>query len=129
MNIFARITARTMKENKTRTIVTMIGVILSTAMITAVATLGGTFQNFFIEYTKEQDGNWHVAGLSLPVKEAEKAEKQAEVVNSTKVAELGYARYEHLLSPMMPYLYVQSFSENTRSMLPVALKEDRKSVV
>ena len=125
MNIFARITARTMKENKTRTIVTIIGVILSTAMITAVATLGGTFQNFFIEYTKEQDGNWHVAGLSLPVKEAEKAEKQAEVVNSTKVAELGYARYEHLLSPMMPYLYVQSFSENTRSMLPVALKEGK----
>ena len=125
MNIFARITARTMKENKTRTIVTIIGVILSTAMITAVATLGGTFQNFFIEYTKEQDGSWHVAGLSLPVKEAEKAEKQAEVVNSTKVAELGYARYEHLLSPMMPYLYVQSFSENTRSMLPVALKEGK----
>ena len=66
-----------------------------------------------------------MAGLSLPVKEAEKAEKQAEVVNSTKVAELGYARYEHLLSPMMPYLYVQSFSENTRSMLPVALKEGK----
>lgn len=125
MNIFARITARTMKENKTRTIVTIIGVILSTAMITAVATLGGTFQNFFIEYTKEQDGSWHVAGLSLPVKEAEKAEKQEEVTNSTKVAELGYARYEHLLSPMMPYLYVQSFSENTRSMLPVALKEGK----
>lgn len=125
MNIFARITERTMKENKTRTIVTIIGVILSTAMITAVATLGGTFQNFFIEYTKEQDGSWHVAGLSLPVKEAEKAEKQAEVVNSTKVSELGYARYEHLLSPMMPYLYVQSFSENTRSMLPVALKEGK----
>lgn len=125
MNIFARITARTMKENKTRTIVTIIGVILSTAMITAVATLGGTFQNFFIEYTKEQDGSWHVAGLSLPVKETEKAEKQEEVVNSTKVAELGYARYEHLQSPMMPYLYVQSFSENTRSMLPVALKEGK----
>ena len=125
MNIFARITARTMKENKTRTIVTIIGVILSTAMITAVATLGGTFQNFFIEYTKEQDGSWHVAGLSLPVKEAEKAEKQEEVVNSTKVAEIGYARYEHLLSPMMPYLYVQSFSENTRSMLTVALKEGK----
>lgn len=125
MNIFARITARTMKENKTRTIVTIIGVILSTAMITAVVTLGGTFQNFFIEYTKEQDGSWHVAGLSLPVKEAEKVEKQEEVVNSTKVAEIGYARYEHLLSPMMPYLYVQSFSENTRSMLPVALKEGK----
>lgn len=125
MNIFARITARTMKENKTRTIVTIIGVILSAAMITAVATLGGTFQNFFIEYTKEQDGSWHVAGLSLPVKEAEKAEKQEEVVNSTKVAEIGYARYEHLLSPMMPYLYVQSFSENTRSMLPIALKEGK----
>lgn len=125
MNIFARITAKTMKENKTRTIVTIIGVILSTAMITAVATLGVTFQSFFIEYTKEQDGSWHVAGLSLHVKEAEKAEKQAEVENSTRVTEIGYACYEHLLSPMMPYLYVQSLSENTRSMLPVALKEGK----
>ena len=123
MNIFARITARTMKENKTRTIVTVIGVILSTAMITAVATLGVTFQRFFIDYTKEQEGSWHVAGFSLPENEVEKAEKQEETANSTRVTELGYALYEALQSPMMPYLYVQSLSENTESLVPITLRE------
>lgn len=123
MNIFARITARTMKENKTRTIVTIIGVILSTAMITAVATLGVTFQRFFIDYTKEQEGSWHVAGFSLPENEVEKAEKQEETANSTRVTELGYALYEALQSPMMPYLYVQSLSENTESLVPITLRE------
>ena len=53
--------------------------ILSTAMINAVVTLGGTFQNFFIEYTKEQDGSWHVAGSSLPVKEAENLQNRRKV--------------------------------------------------
>lgn len=122
MNIFARITAKTMRENKTRTIVTIIGVILSTAMITAVATLGVTFRSFFIEYTKEQEGSWHVAGTSLPLTAVERAEKQEEVADSTRVTEIGYALYKPLQSPMMPYLYVQSFSENTDNILPVHLK-------
>ena len=39
-NIFSVITLKTMRQNRTRTIVTIIGVILSTAMITAVTTFG-----------------------------------------------------------------------------------------
>ena len=36
MNIFHKITLTNLKKNKTRTIVTIIGIILSTAMFTAV---------------------------------------------------------------------------------------------
>ena len=36
---------RTMKQNKARTIVTIIGVILATAMISAVITLGISFRD------------------------------------------------------------------------------------
>ena len=39
-NIFYKITARTMGLNRTRTIVTILGVILSAAMLTAVAVFG-----------------------------------------------------------------------------------------
>ena len=35
MNIFKQFTNRSLKENKTRTIVTIIGIILSVAMFTA----------------------------------------------------------------------------------------------
>ena len=45
MNIFATITNRTMKQNKARTIVTIIGVILATAMISAVITLESAYRD------------------------------------------------------------------------------------
>lgn len=61
MNIFSTITAKTMRANRVRTIVTIIGVILSTSMITAVATFGTSFQRFMVNYSIARDGNWHVA--------------------------------------------------------------------
>lgn len=125
MNIFSRITAKTMKENKTRTIVTIIGVILSTAMITAVVTLGSSFRNFLIQHTLETDGNWHVAGEGLPVSKAEEIASQPEVKKSAAVTELGYALYKPLESPMMPYLYVQSLSREAMDLMPVFLSEGR----
>ena len=50
-----------MKQNKARTIVTIIGVILATAMISAVITLGISLQRYMFDYAVETDGNWHVA--------------------------------------------------------------------
>ena len=44
MNILKKLTNRYLMLNKKRTIVTIIGIIISAAMITAVATLATTFQ-------------------------------------------------------------------------------------
>lgn len=43
MNIVNKLTIRHLKQNKRRTLVTMIGVIISVAMVAAVATLGVSF--------------------------------------------------------------------------------------
>ena len=75
MNVFAKITARTMKRSKMRSIVTIIGVILASAMITGVMTLGYSVQKFMIEYAKEVDGDWHFYEGNLSKKDAEKLEK------------------------------------------------------
>lgn len=40
MNILSKVTWQSMWKNKTRTIVTIVGIILSAAMFTAVTTLG-----------------------------------------------------------------------------------------
>ena len=44
MNIFHKVTMQNMLKNRTRTLVTIIGVILSTAMIMAVATFAISLQ-------------------------------------------------------------------------------------
>ena len=49
MNIFHKVTLQSMKKSRTRTIVTVIGVILSAAMITAVTTFSVSLLNYMIK--------------------------------------------------------------------------------
>ena len=65
MNIFYKITARSLSKNKTRTFVTIIGVILSAALITGVATFITSLQNYLLRAVIADRGEWHVA-LLLP---------------------------------------------------------------
>lgn len=59
-HIFWSLSARVMKQNKTRTVVTIIGVILSTAMLTAIFTFASSLQQYLIQETIRQEGKWHV---------------------------------------------------------------------
>ena len=47
MNILNTLTRRSLKLNRKRTIVTIIGIILSTAMICATITIAVSFQDLF----------------------------------------------------------------------------------
>ena len=46
MNVFHKFAIKSLKLNRTRTIVTIIGIILSTAMLTAVTTTVSSVQQF-----------------------------------------------------------------------------------
>ena len=59
MNILNKFTVKSLKLNKKGTIVTIIGIILSTALICGVAGLVSSFQNSLINWTKYKDGNYH----------------------------------------------------------------------
>ena len=60
MNIMSKVTLRQMRINRRRTIVTIIGVIISVAMFTAVSTLGGSFLNFMQEAVILSTGDYHM---------------------------------------------------------------------
>ena len=59
MNILNTLTRRSLKLNRKRTIVTIIGIILSTAMICATITIAVSFQDLFVQQAKQTDGNFH----------------------------------------------------------------------
>ena len=61
MNIFNKVTLEFLRKNKTRTIVTIIGIILSASMFTAVTTTISTLQNFMIRDAIYETGDWHVS--------------------------------------------------------------------
>lgn len=58
MNILNNLTIKYLKLNKKRTIVTIIGIILSGAMISAVTTLAGSFQNLLVSTEIANNGAW-----------------------------------------------------------------------
>lgn len=59
MNIMNKVTLMGLLKNRTRTLVTIIGVILSAAMFTAVTTFISSLQNYLVEYTIAEGGDWH----------------------------------------------------------------------
>lgn len=59
MNILKKLTNKNLKLNKKRTIGTIIGIVLSTAMICAVATMVTSFRKTLLTETIDNDGYYH----------------------------------------------------------------------
>jgi putative ABC transport system permease protein len=59
MNILNELTVKNLKRNKKRTLVTIFGIILSVALVTAITTFVSSMQGSMIEYAKENDGDYH----------------------------------------------------------------------
>ena len=76
-NIFFQFAAKSLKKNRTRTLVTIVGIILSTAMLTAVTTIISSIQAYGIAYESQKLGDWHVSIRSLDGSQKEELEKLA----------------------------------------------------
>ena len=59
MNVMFRLTWRQMLLQKRRTVITILGVIVAVAMITAVSSFKATFLDLFWRSEKEFSGGWH----------------------------------------------------------------------
>ena len=60
MNILSKLSIRNLKLNKKRTISTIIGIILSVALICAVASMGTSFQATLVENAINETGYYHL---------------------------------------------------------------------
>ncbi len=60
MNIFHRFAVRSLKANRSRTLITVIGIVLSAAMFTAVTTIVVSVRGYGIAYEEAVLGDWHV---------------------------------------------------------------------
>ena len=67
MNILNKISIRNLKLNKKRTISTIIGIILSTALICAVATMATSFQHTLVQNDINKSGYYHLKLYNVTV--------------------------------------------------------------
>lgn len=124
MNIFRRVALQSMRRNRTRTIVTIIGVLLSTAMFTAVTTFGATLLFHLREVAAHNSGTYYVNLNALSADTLAEL-REDEVVSSLTAAEvLGYAPVDSK-NENKPFLYIQGIEENYSTLCPVHLLSGR----
>ena len=105
MNVFNKVTLASLKQNRTRTVVTIIGIMLSAAMICASTTFVASMQNFVLRYTVYKTGDWHGAVYDAAYKDYEDIGGSGKVASATYAQVLGYARINSA-NERKPYLYV-----------------------
>ncbi len=125
MNIFNKVTLQSMKKSRTRTIVTVIGVALSAAMITAVFTFAVSLQNYMVNGAIQKYGGWHVEFLGVPPSFVREQAADSRVADTAAFEEIGYAVLEGGKNPDKPYLFLAGFSPDTYASLPVNLISGR----
>ncbi len=79
MKILNKITLKNIFLNKQRSIVTVVGIMLSCALITALFGLVVSFQDTLIEESLKSYGNRHVTFLDVPKEDQTKIQNHAEV--------------------------------------------------
>lgn len=125
MNIFNKVTLQNMKKNHTRTLVTIIGVILSTAMITAVATFAISLQDYMVRGAEKKYGDWHVEYLDVSSGFAKKQAQNKDVSKTAEFEDIGYSKLAGGKNPNKPYLFVAGFNQKTFDTLPVKILSGR----
>lgn len=125
MNIISRLTQKHLWSNKRRTWVTIIGVMLCTAMICAVSTLVSSFRHFLIECEIYDNGSYHASFSALPYSQVSKLEANAEINATGLVRNRGAAQNLNIQNPDKPYLQVSECDGAALSILPVHLVEGR----
>ncbi|MGN0166166.1 MAG: ABC transporter permease [Lachnospiraceae bacterium] len=125
MNVFLKVTLQSLRKNKTRTIVTIIGIMLSAAMICAVTTSVSSMQKFAIEQEIYNDGDWHGKVAETTGAIYDKISDSSEVENVTYAQLLGYAKVDSK-NDYKPYLFVMGVEqENFVEIMPVHLTSGR----
>ncbi|OXM83382.1 ABC transporter permease [Paenibacillus rigui] len=125
MNIFNKVTLQSLKKSRTRTIVTIIGVILSAAMITGVLTFGVSLLNYMTNGAAQKYGDWHVEFVDVDSSFVQERTRDKGVANTAAFENIGYAALNGGQSPNKPYLFITGFSKKTFDTVPINLMSGR----
>lgn len=124
MNIIHKLTWQYMKKNKRRTIVTMIGIIISVAMMTAVTTACASFTDLYERKTIASDGRWHVLYKNVPSDGVDVIKNDENSESVTISADMGYDAVDSK-NAYKPYVFLKAYNTESFEGLPIKLISGR----
>lgn len=125
MNVLRKCCYRSLKENRKRTAVTIVGIILATALITAVACMAESFRASMIAHQKAQRGDFHYLFSNVEAENLKFFENNSGVERIGLAQELGYTVLEGCRNQDKPYLYLRAVDESGIRSMALRLTEGR----
>lgn len=111
MNLMKKLTLKNLKLNRKRTIVTIVGIILATALLSALVTLVSSFQYSMIEYQKQKDGDFHVKFSGVKMSELSEFKNNRNIESTFETMGMGFAKLNGCKNEDKPYAYVMATDE------------------
>ena len=125
MNILSKLSISNLKLNKKRTISTIIGIILSVALICAVASMGISFQATLVENAINETGYYHLKIFDVTAENIESLKNNRDIKDVLAISEKGYGNLENSQNEDKPYLKLHSMDKNIFEFLKFNLIDGR----
>ncbi|MBU5439701.1 ABC transporter permease [Tissierella sp. MSJ-40] len=134
MKSYKEITYRYLKGQRNRTLLTILGIILSVAMISAIGTIIVSTRGALIKQAIRENGSYHAKFMNVEKDNIER------ILNHVEVGESGVSKFEgsgivretteeerEMYGDISPYRYIdiEGYKEEALNMLPYKIKEGR----
>ena len=106
MKILSKLTIKHLMMNKKRTIVTIIGIILSTALMVGIGLLFASFRSYMIEDFEKRNGSHHLKISNLKQEDYEYIKSDKNVKKIAYESAIGFSLLKESKNDYKPYLYI-----------------------
>lgn len=123
MKVLTKITIKNLKLNKKRTIGTLVGIILSVALICAVAGMATSLRQSLIQTASSNTGYWHLKLSNINKEDIEKFKNNRDIKDLNIINDVGYAKLAKSANENRPYIHLYSLDEKSFNNMELELVE------
>lgn len=110
MSILNSLTIKNLKLNKKRTIVTIIGIILSTALMVGIGLLFSSFQDALIQEVISSNGSYHAMYEDITFDKIDSLKERGDLTYFYE-SKIGFSKIDSV-NEYKPYLYIAGVNKN-----------------
>ncbi len=125
MNILNKLTIKNLKLNKKRSLGTIIGIILSVALICAVSNMVSSFRETLIQNAINESGYLHIRLYNVSNDKLKRLKLNKDIDNIYTISEDGYAKLDTIKNEYKPYLKFYGMNKENFNNLEFKLIKGR----
>lgn len=125
MNVLKKLTLKDLKLNIKRTVATIVGIMLSTALVTSVVTMYTSAFSSFEQNQRNTKGNFHLAIYNVSNEQINEIKNNREIEQIYFDGQIGYAKLDGIKNADKPYVCIKAMNKDSMQNLTVNLVEGK----